>query len=93
MESSLSNNGSKEIVMDENKAKRLENVGFKVGTLADFLNLTPEEQLQIDNVIIKNGKPIGVCDCLGKGKESCKGNGWIRDGAGYQRCPYFTSFE
>jgi len=93
MESSLSNNGSKEIVMDENKAKRLENVGFKVGTLADFLNLNPEEQLQIDNVIIKNGKPIGVCDCLGKGKESCKGNGWIRDGAGYQRCPYFTSFE
>ena len=79
--------------MDENKAKRLENVGFKVGTLADFLNLNPEEQLQIDNVIIKNGKPIGVCDCLGKGKESCKGNGWIRDGAGYQRCPYFTSFE
>ena len=93
MESSLSNNGSKEIVMDENKAKRLENVGFKVGTLADFLNLNPEEQSQIDNVIIKNGKPIGVCDCLGKGKGSCKGNGWIRDGAGYQRCPYFTSFE
>lgn len=93
MESLLSNNGSKEIVMDENKAKRLENIGFKVGTLADFLNLNPEEQLQIDNVIIKNGKPIGICDCLGKGKGSCKGNGWIRDGAGYQRCPYFTSFE
>jgi translation initiation factor IF-2 len=47
----------------------------------------------VANVIIKNGKPIGICDCLGKGKESCKGNGWIRDGAGYQRCPYFTSFE
>ena len=93
MESLLSNNGSKEIVMDENKAKRLENIGFKVGKLADFLNLSPEEQSQIDNVIIKNGKPIGICDCLGKGKESCKGNGWIRDGAGYQRCPYFTSFE
>ena len=79
--------------MDENKAQRLENIGFKVGKLADFLNLSPEEQSQIDNVIIKNGKPIGICDCLGKGKESCKGNGWIRDGAGYQRCPYFTSFE
>jgi hypothetical protein len=79
--------------MDENKAKRLENIGFKVGKLADFLNLSPEEQSQIDNVIIKNGKPIGICDCLGKGKESCKGNGWIRDGAGYQKCPYFTSFE
>lgn len=79
--------------MDENKAKRLENIGFKVGALADFLNLNPEEQSQIDNVIIKNGKPIGICDCLGKGKGSCKGNGWIRDGAGYQRCPYFTSFE
>ena len=79
--------------MDENKAKRLESIGFKVGKLADFLNLSPEEQSQIDNVIIKNGKPIGICDCLGKGKGSCKGNGWIRDGAGYQRCPYFTSFE
>ena len=79
--------------MDENKAKRLESIGFKVGKLADFLNLSPEEQSQINNVIIKNGKPIGICDCLGKGKESCKGNGWIRDGAGYQRCPYFTSFE
>ena len=79
--------------MDENKAKRLESIGFKVGKLADFLNLSPEEQSQIDNAIIKNGKPIGICDCLGKGKESCKGNGWIRDGAGYQRCPYFTSFE
>ena len=79
--------------MDENKAKRLESIGFKVGKLADFLNLSPEEQSQIDNVIIKNCKPIGICDCLGKGKESCKGNGWIRDGAGYQRCPYFTSFE
>ena len=56
--------------MDENKAKRLENIGFKVGKLADFLNLSPEEQSQIDNVIIKNGKPIGICDCLGKGKES-----------------------
>ena len=79
--------------MDENKAKRLESIGFKVGKLADFINLSPEEQSQIDNVIIKNGKPIGICHCLGKGKESCKGNGWIRDGAGYQRCPYFTSFE
>ena len=79
--------------MDENKAKRLESIGFKVGKLADFINLSTEEQSQIDNVIIKNGKPIGICDCLGKGKESCKGNGWIRDGAGYQRCPYFTSFE
>ena len=93
MESSILNSDLKEIVMDENKAKRLENIGFKVGKLADFLNLSPEEQSQIDNVIIKNGKPIGVCDCLGKGKEFCKGNGWIRDGAGYQRCPYFTSFE
>ena len=79
--------------MDENKAKRLENIGFKVGKLADFLNLSPEEQSQIDNVIIKNGKPIGLCDCKGKGKGSCKGNGWIRDGAGYQRCPYFKPFD
>ena len=79
--------------MTDDKKNRLEKAGFRVGTIAEFLDLTPEEQSQIDNVIIKKGKPIGICDCLGKGKGSCKGNGWIRDGVGYQRCPYFTSFE
>ena len=93
MESLLSSNVSKDLVMDENKAKRLEDSGFQVGTVAEFLNLTPEEQSLIDNVIVRNGKPIGVCDCKGKGKESCRGNGWIRDGEGYQKCPYFLEFK
>ena len=79
--------------MDENKAKRLESIGFKVGKLADFINLSPEEQSQIDNVIIKNGKPIGICHCLGKGKESCKGNGWVKVQNGYQRCPSLNFFK
>ena len=75
--------------MDSDKEKRLELAGFQVGSLSEFLDLSLEEQKQIDNVIIRNGKPIGICDCRGQGKESCKGNGWIRDGAGYQMCPYF----
>jgi hypothetical protein len=80
-------------LMDESKKKRLEEAGFRVGSIAEFLDLTPEEQAKIDNMIIRNGKPIGVCDCLGKGKETCKGNGWVRDGSGYQKCPYFQEFS
>jgi hypothetical protein len=79
--------------MNEIKKKHLEEVGFRVGSLAEFLDLTPEEQAKIDNMIIRNGRPIGVCDCLGKGKEKCKGNGWVRDGSGYQKCPYFQEFN
>ncbi len=70
-------------IMDENKKKRLEAAGFQVGSVAEFLNLTPEEQAKIENAIIRNGKPIGVCECLGKGKETCKGNGWVRDGSAF----------
>ncbi len=80
-------------LMDESKKKRLEEAGFRVGSIAEFLDLTPEEQAKIDNMIIRNGKPIGVCECLGKGKETCKGNGWVRDGSGYQKCPYFQEFS
>ena len=79
--------------MDEDKKNRLENAGFKVGSIEEFLNLTLEEQAKIDNIIIRNGKPIGVCECLGKGKNKCKGNGWIKDGAGFQTCPYFIDFK
>ena len=79
--------------MDEDKKNRLENAGFKVGSIEEFLNLTLEEQAKIDNIIIRNGKPIGVCECLGKGKNKCKGNGWIKDGAGFQSCPYFIDFK
>jgi len=93
MESLLLKSGLKDFVMDENKAKRLEKSGFQVGSISEFLNLTSEEQSKIKNVITRNGKPIGVCECLGKGKGNCKGNGWIRDGAGYQRCPYFEPFD
>jgi hypothetical protein len=75
--------------MDDSKKSQLEKSGFQVGSIADFLNLSQEEQAKIDNIIIRNGKPIGVCECLGKGKEKCKGNGWVRDGAAYQKCPYF----
>ena len=79
--------------MTEEKKKRLEAAEFQIGSVAEFLNLTPEEQAKINNAIIRNGKPIGVCECLGKGKQNCRGNGWIRDGAGFQKCPYFTSWD
>lgn len=79
--------------MTDDKKNRLKQSGFRVGTIAEFLNLTPEEQSQIQNIIIRNGKPIGVCDCLGKGKDKCKGNGWVKDGTGFQKCPYFVSFD
>ncbi len=79
--------------MDSEKKKRLEAVGFRVGTVAEFLDLTPDEQAKIENMIIRNGKPIGGCEFLGKGKEKCKGNGWVRDGSGYQKCPYFEEFK
>ena len=64
-----------------------------MGSIEEFLNLTLEEKAKIDNIIIRNGKPIGVCDCLGKGKNKCKGNGWVRDGSGFQMCPYFAQFD
>ena len=79
--------------MNKEKKKRLEASGCKVGSVAEFLDLSPEEQEMIENAIIRNGKPIGTCECLGKGKESCKGNGWIKDGAGYQKCPYFKPWN
>ena len=79
--------------MTDEKKKELEAKGFQVDSVAEFLDLSPEEQAMIENVIIRNGKPIGVCECLGKGKESCRGNGWVRDGSGYQMCPYFQEFK
>ena len=79
--------------MTDEKKKSLETAGFQVGSIAEFLNLSLEEQAKIDNIIIRNGKPIGVCECLGKGKEKCKGNGWVRDGSGFQTCPYFQDFK
>jgi hypothetical protein len=77
--------------MTEDKKNKLESAGYQVGSVAEFLSLTPEEQAKIENIIIRHGKPIGFCECKGKGKESCRGNGWVRDGAGYQKCPYFTT--
>jgi hypothetical protein len=85
--------GLKDSTMDEDKKNRLENAGFKVGSKEEFLNLTLEEKAKIDNIIIRNGKPIGICECLGKGKNKCKGNGWVRDGSGFQKCPYFQEFK
>ena len=60
--------------------------------LASFFSFS-QEKAKIDNIIILYGKPIGVCECLGKGKENCRGNGWIRDGAGYQKCPFFLYWD
>jgi len=79
--------------MNEDKKNRLENAGFKVGSIEEFLNLTAEEQEKIDNIVIINGKPIGVCECLGKGKESCKGNGWLWHEGGYHKCQYFSPWN
>ena len=93
MVSLLLKNGLKDLTMDNGKKNQLEKAGFQVGSIAEFLNLSQEEQTKIDNIIIRNGKPIGVCECLGKGKEKCKGNGWVRDGNGYQKCPYFEPFN
>ena len=83
----------KKILMTDDKKDRLEQSGFRVGTIAEFLNLTPDEQSQINNIIIRNGKPIGICECLGKGKGKCRGNGWVKDGSGFQMCPYFEEFK
>ena len=93
MENSTLKKDLKDLAMDESKKNQLENTGFQVGSIADFLNLSQEEQTKIENIIIRNGKPIGYCECLGKGKEKCKGNGWVRDGIGYQKCPYFETFD
>jgi hypothetical protein len=59
-------------------------------TIEEFLDMKPGE---LDIVIVRNQKPIGICECKGKGKDSCRGNGWIKDGAGYQKCPYFEEFS
>jgi hypothetical protein len=80
-------------MMNDDKKKKLQAQGFKIGSVAEFLDLTPEEQSLINNVIIRHGKPIGICDCKSKGKQSCMGNGWVRDGTGYQKCPYFKENE
>ena len=82
-----------DFIMTDEKKQRLQEAGFQIGSVAEFLNLTPEEQAKIDNIIVRHNKPIGTCECKGKGKESCMGNGWIRDGAGYQKCPYFKSWD
>jgi hypothetical protein len=83
----------KKISMTDDKKDKLKSSGFQVGSIAEFLDLSPEEQSMIENVIIRNGKPIGICECLGKGKGNCRGNGWIKDGAGFQTCPYFIDFK
>ena len=76
--------------MTDEKRKRLEAAGFKIGTIEEFLNMEPGE---LDTVIVRNQKPIGICECNGKGKDKCKGNGWIKDGSGYQKCPYFEEIK
>ena len=93
MENFKSKKDLKDLTMTDDKKDRLEKSGFRVGTIAEFLDLAPEEQAKIENIIIRNGKPIGVCECLGKGKEKCRGNGWVKDGSDFQMCPYFQEFK
>ena len=79
--------------MTEEKKEKLRAAGFQIGTITEFLGLSPEEQQKLDNLIIRNGKLIGSCECQGKGKQTCKGNGWIREGDGYVKCPLFQPYE
>jgi hypothetical protein len=79
--------------MDAEKKERLEKAGFRVGSVAEFLDLTPEEQEKVENMVFINRKPVGICECNGQGKGNCKGNGWIKDGSGYQKCPYFSELS
>ena len=51
----------KKISMTDDKKEKLKSSGFQVGSIAEFLDLSPEEQFMIENVIIRNGKPIGIC--------------------------------
>ena len=37
--------------MNDQKRKQLEEAGFKVGSVADFLNLTEEQQREIDEAL------------------------------------------
>ena len=37
--------------MNDEKRKQLEEVGFKVGSAAEFLNLTEEQQRKIDEAL------------------------------------------
>jgi hypothetical protein len=79
--------------MTEEKKEKLRAAGFRISTVEDFLKLSSEEQQKLNNAIIRNGKLIGFCECQGKGKQNCRGNGWIRDGEGYQKCPFFIPNE
>jgi hypothetical protein len=37
--------------MDEEKQRHLEQSGWKVGTVAEFLELTPEETIILDSIL------------------------------------------
>lgn len=76
--------------MDQDKKKRLEAAGFKFGTVEEFLDMEPGE---LDSVIVRNQKPIGMCECKGKGKDLCMGNGWVKEGTEYLKCPDIVEFN
>lgn len=52
--------------MDEKKRKRLEAAGWKIGTVEEFLGLTPEEvaivelKLQLSNALRERRKKLGL---------------------------------
>lgn len=53
-------------LMDEKKRKRLEAAGWKIGTVEEFLGLTPEEvaivelKLQLSNALRERRKKLGL---------------------------------
>jgi hypothetical protein len=44
--------------MDEEKQRHLEQSGWKVGTVAEFLELTPEEAIILDSMLAADNAPI-----------------------------------
>ncbi len=79
--------------MDDEKKKKLEAAGFQVGSVAEFLQLSPKEQKLVENVVVRHGKPLGICVCKGLGKGRCQGNGWINDKDKFTPCKYLKPFD
>lgn len=69
------------------------NLDRSITSIEEYLNLSYEDKCKIKNVIVKHGKPIGICSCNGNGMEGCFGNGWINRNNNYTKCPKMTFFE
>jgi hypothetical protein len=64
------------------------------------------KQLKIeigDSLIVRNEKIVGICECKGKGKGRCLGNGWAKHknktaeldepSFSFNRCKYIKDFS